>query len=107
LLYAVQFFAGVGIGTAGIEHGVVSIDGILAIAISLHFATRHSRLLDSLSANAHGLYLVHYNFVVWLQYALLGTALFAVIKAAAVFGGTLVLSWIAVSPCSAFRSARS
>ena len=32
----------------------------------------------------------------WLQYALLGTALFAVIKAAIVFGGTLVLSWIAV-----------
>jgi hypothetical protein len=33
---------------------------------------------------------------VWLHYALLGTALFAVIKAADVFGGTLVLSWIAV-----------
>ena len=76
----------------GIERGV----GILAIAISLHFATKHSRRLDSLSANAYGLYLVHYNFVVWLQYALLGTALFAVVKAAIVFGGTLVLSWIAV-----------
>jgi len=33
---------------------------------------------------------------VWLHYALLGTPLFAVIKAAVVFGGTLVLSWIAV-----------
>jgi glucan biosynthesis protein C len=65
------------------------------IAVGLHFATRHSRLLDSLSANAYGLYLVHYNFVVWLQYALLGTVLFAMIKAAVVFGGTLVLSWIA------------
>jgi surface polysaccharide O-acyltransferase-like enzyme len=54
------------------------------------------RLLDSQSANAYGLYLVHYNFVVWLQYALLGTALFAMVKAAIVFGGTLVLSWIAV-----------
>ena len=32
----------------------------------------------------------------WLHYALLGTPLFAVIKAAVVFGGTLVLSWIAV-----------
>jgi hypothetical protein len=66
------------------------------IAISLRFATKHSRLLDSLSTNAYGLYLVHYNFVVWLQYVLLGAALFAVIKAAIVFGGTLVLSWIAV-----------
>ena len=32
----------------------------------------------------------------WLQFALLGTALFVVIKAAIVFSGTLVLSWIAV-----------
>ena len=148
LLYAVFFFAGVGIGTAGIERGLVSVDGILArhwarwlaaalaslflwmgltgltmngaaplavdvaadlsfvlaratgcfflIGVSLHFVTRHSRLLDSLSANAYGLYLVHYNFVVWLQYALLSTALFAVLKAAIVVGGTLVLSWITV-----------
>jgi len=81
---------------AGIERGVVSIDGILAIAVSLNFTTKHSRRLDSLSANAYGLYLVHYSFVVWLQYVLLGTALFAVIKAAMVFGGTLVLSWIAI-----------
>ncbi len=66
------------------------------IAISLHFAINHSRLLDGLSANAYGLYLVHYNFVMRLQYALLGAALFAMIKAAIVFGGTPVLSWIAV-----------
>jgi hypothetical protein len=66
------------------------------IAISLHFATKHSRPLDSLSAKAYGLYLVHYNFVVWLQHVLQGAALFAVIKAAIVFGGTVVLSWIAV-----------
>ncbi len=66
------------------------------VAVSLNFATKHSRLLDSLSANAYGLYLAHYNFIVWLQYALLGTALFAMIEAAIVFGGTLVLSWIAV-----------
>jgi hypothetical protein len=33
---------------------------------------------------------------VWLRYALLGTALFVMLKAAIVFSGTLVLSWIAV-----------
>jgi hypothetical protein len=33
---------------------------------------------------------------VWLQYALLGTALLAMVKAAIVFGGALVLSWIVV-----------
>ena len=39
---------------------------------------------------------MHYGFVVWLQYALLGAALFAVIKGAIVFGATLILSWITI-----------
>jgi surface polysaccharide O-acyltransferase-like enzyme len=79
---------------------------VFLIAISLHFATKHSRLLNGLSANAYGLYLVHYNFVVRLQYALLGAALLAAIKVAIVFGGTLVLSWMAVLAvqCISFRA---
>jgi len=144
LLYAVYFFAGVGIGAAGIERGLMAVDGALArrwaiwlaaalaslllwmgltawtmanvtalaiqiaaecsfalacaagcfflIAVSLRFAVRQSRILDCLSANAYGLYVVHYDFVVWLQYALLATALFAVVKAAIVFAVTLILS---------------
>lgn len=148
LLYAVFFFAGVGIGAAGIDRGLVSVDGVLArhwscwlaaalgslflwmgltgltlsgsaplaveiaadlgfvvacatgcfflIAASLRFAARRSRLLDRLSANAYGLYLVHYNFVVWLQYALLGAALFAAVKATIVFGGALLLSSLTI-----------
>ncbi len=39
------------------------------------------------------MYLIHYVFAVWLQYALLSTALFAIPKAAIVFGATLVMSW--------------
>ena len=35
---------------------------------------------------------MHYVFIVWLQYALLAAPLFAIVKAAIVFGGTLVLS---------------
>jgi surface polysaccharide O-acyltransferase-like enzyme len=50
-------------------------------------------VLDSLSANAYTMYLVHYVFVVWLQYALLGSDLPAISKAAVVFTGTFVLSW--------------
>ena len=149
LLYAVYFFAGVGIGAAGIERGLVGVNGSLArhwarllgsalvslfvwmgltsvtidgpapvviqiaadigfvvacatgclflVAASLRFgAARRSARLDGLSSNAYGLYLVHYTFVVWLQYALLATALFAVVKAAVVFGGTLVLSLVVV-----------
>jgi glucans biosynthesis protein C len=65
------------------------------VAIFLHFARNRSRVLDSLSRNAYGMYLIHYVFVVWLQYALLNAPLFAVAKAAIVFGVTLVLSWAA------------
>jgi len=148
LLYGVYFFAGMGIGTAGIDAGLVAADGALArrwalwlavaivsfvvwmgmtsltmngpapiaidiaadfcfvvacaggcfflIAASLRFAAKRSSVLASLSANAYSLYLVHYDFVVWLHYALLGSTLFAVIKGAIVFGATLVLSWITV-----------
>ena len=39
------------------------------------------------------MYLFHYIFVVWLQYALLGVALVAIAKAMIVFGGTLLLAW--------------
>ncbi len=62
------------------------------IALCLRFANSHRRVLHSLSMNAYGLYLVHYVFVVWLQYALLSAPLSAVVKAAIVFGGTLFLS---------------
>jgi hypothetical protein len=62
------------------------------IAVCLRFATGPSRVLGYLAANAYGVYLVHYVFIVWLQFALLTTPLFAVIKAAIVFGGTLFLS---------------
>jgi glucans biosynthesis protein C len=37
------------------------------IGACLRFAAERSRLLDSLSGNAYGLYLIHYDFVVWLQ----------------------------------------
>jgi hypothetical protein len=63
------------------------------VAVFLHFARNCSPVVDSLSRNAYGMYLVHYVFVVWLQYALLNAPLFAFAKAAIVFGATLVLSW--------------
>jgi glucans biosynthesis protein C len=63
------------------------------VALFLRFAVRWP-MLSNLSENAYGISLIHYVFVIWLQYALLGTALFAVIKAAIVFLGALALSWI-------------
>jgi peptidoglycan/LPS O-acetylase OafA/YrhL len=65
------------------------------VAASLRFAAAPSRLLGALGANAYGLYLLHYMFVVWLQFALLPLPLSAVIKWPIVFAGTLVFTWIA------------
>jgi len=66
---------------------------LLAICLRL-MRTRH-RLLDSLSDNAYSIYLLHYAFVVWLQFALLGIGLDAIGKASIVFAGALALSWAA------------
>ena len=68
--------------------------GLSLLAVCLRYgAARRLRILDSLSANAYSIYLVHYVFVVWLQYELLDSGLFAVAKMAIVLTGTLIMSW--------------
>jgi hypothetical protein len=52
------------------------------------------RLWESLSANAYGIYLIHYVFVLWIQYLLLPASLPAVLKFTLTFIGALALSWI-------------
>jgi glucans biosynthesis protein C len=69
----------------------------LVLALAVRFGHRRARLLDSLKDNAFGMYLVHYLFVVWLQYALLPLAMPALAKGTIVFGGTLLLSWSATA----------
>lgn len=66
------------------------------IAASLRFGAKNSRTLGALAANAYGLYLLHYVFVVWLQYALLTAPVAAIIKAVIVFSLTLLLAWITI-----------
>ncbi len=63
----------------------------------LRFAKRRVRIFDSLSDNAYGIYIVHYVFVTWLQYLLLGSALAPSVKGMVVFLCTLILSWGAVA----------
>ena len=63
------------------------------IAVFLRFATKARRAFDSLSANAYGIYLLHYACVTWLQYALLRVELPGAAKAMLVFGGALAASW--------------
>jgi peptidoglycan/LPS O-acetylase OafA/YrhL len=64
------------------------------IALFLRFAVVPSPILGRISANAYTIYLIHYLFIIWLQFLLLGTALFALIKAVLVFAGTLLMSFV-------------
>jgi peptidoglycan/LPS O-acetylase OafA/YrhL len=62
-------------------------------AIFLRFAESGWRLLDALQPSAYGVYLVHYIFIIWLQYAVYDYSLPAGIKFAIVFIGTLAMGW--------------
>jgi surface polysaccharide O-acyltransferase-like enzyme len=69
--------------------------GMFLLAAFLRFATWQNRALDSLSEHAYSMYMVHYVFVVWLQFALLGTGLIAAAKLAIVLSGSVAMSWAA------------
>jgi surface polysaccharide O-acyltransferase-like enzyme len=62
-------------------------------AIFVRFAESGWGLLDALQPSAYGIYLVHYIFVIWLQYALYDQPFPAFVKFAIVFAGTLSMSW--------------
>jgi len=57
------------------------------------FATRRRAVFDSLTENAYGMYLIHYAFVSWLQYALLPASLPGFVKGVLVTFGAILLSW--------------
>ncbi len=63
------------------------------LALFLRFVHGRRAWAESLSDNAYGIYLVHYPFVVWSQYALLGSSMPAIAKALVVFGVSLGISW--------------
>jgi surface polysaccharide O-acyltransferase-like enzyme len=63
------------------------------LATSLRLARSSLSLLDAMRPQAYGIYLLHYVFIIWLQYAVYGAALPAGVKAAIVFIGTLSGSW--------------
>ncbi|MFI4974607.1 MAG: acyltransferase [Caulobacterales bacterium] len=145
--YAVYFFAGIGVGAAGLEQGLLAAGGrlarrwpvwlgasVLAFAaigaflvaailakgqprllwdgfgaplfalacaascfavtgIFLRFATKRTAVWDSLANNAYGMYLTHYVFAAWVQYALLSLALPGLVKGLMVFTSVVALSW--------------
>jgi glucan biosynthesis protein C len=50
-------------------------------------------IFDNLSANAYGIYLIHYASVLWIQFTLLSAPWPAWIKFSVTFVGGLALSW--------------
>jgi surface polysaccharide O-acyltransferase-like enzyme len=63
------------------------------LSFFLRFANEPVPAFDALRSNAYGMYLIHYIFVIWLQYELLEVPLHAVAKATIVFTGTVTLSF--------------
>ena len=67
------------------------------LAVSLSFASSSMKLLDAMRPQAYGIFLTHYIFIIWLQYAVYDYSWPAFAKFAAVFLGTLALSWAATA----------
>jgi surface polysaccharide O-acyltransferase-like enzyme len=150
LLYTGYFLAGVGVGAAGLQAGMLAADGpparrwrlwltlalifygailllvyahhnwianfaspplwwqtayALAFALFnaamaftvpatfLRFARSPFPLLDAMQPSAYGIYLLHFMPLMWLQYAVLESAIPAFVKFLIVFTGTLSASW--------------
>jgi hypothetical protein len=62
-------------------------------AVFLRFARSSFWLLDAMRPSAYGIYLLHFIFLIWLQYIVYDPAFPAFIKFAIVLIGTLPLSW--------------
>ena len=61
--------------------------------VFLRFARSSLRLLDAMRPSAYGIYLLHFIFLIWLQYIVYDPAFPAFVKFAIVFTGTLSMSW--------------
>jgi surface polysaccharide O-acyltransferase-like enzyme len=62
-------------------------------AIFLRSADSSCSLLDAMQPSAYGIYLLHYIFIIWLQYAVYDYSFPAFVKFAIVFTGTFSMSW--------------
>jgi surface polysaccharide O-acyltransferase-like enzyme len=63
------------------------------LALFVRFVKKSNRVFDSLSANAYGIYILHYFCVTWLQLSLLHANLPGAGKGMLVFAGALAVSW--------------
>src|SRR5262249_18432393 len=63
------------------------------LSIFIRFAKGQSALLRSFARNAYGIYIVHYSFVIWLQYAFLHVSISGQAKASWVCILAALFSW--------------
>jgi surface polysaccharide O-acyltransferase-like enzyme len=64
------------------------------LATSLRLSRASLWLLDAMQPSAYGIFLLHYMFIIWMQYFVYDPAWPAGVKAAAVFTVTLGGSWL-------------
>ncbi|MEW5869907.1 MAG: acyltransferase family protein [Chloroflexota bacterium] len=70
------------------------------------FVRRRLPLFNDLSANAYAIYLIHYLFVLWLQFALVPLPWPAWVKFFIAFSGGLALSWLTSKLLRGFAAVR-
>src|SRR5258705_536630 len=63
-------------------------------AVFLRLARSSLRLLDAMQPSAYGIYLLHFIFLIWLQYIVYDPPFPAFVKFAIVFTGTFSMSWV-------------
>jgi len=68
--------------------------GLAALGLARRFFHTARPAADSLTANAYGIYVFHYVFVIWMQFLLLGQPFPAWIKFLIVFITALAASWL-------------
>jgi glucan biosynthesis protein C len=82
-------------GTVTLVFAAAMAAGLLALAV--RFGRRRSAVGDSLSANAYGIYLLHWPIVIWLQVALLPVPLGPLDKGLLAIVVGFGLSWLAAA----------
>lgn len=74
------------------------------VAVFVRFFKQAGPVFDSLRRNAYGIYLLHYAYAIWLQFALLKAPLTGLEKGGIVFATTLLLSWATTAWLRTFPS---
>ena len=78
----------------GVAFAAFSAAMAFTVPATLLRLTHSSLRLDAMQPSAYGIYLLHYMFIIWLQYAVYDPAFPAGVKAGIVFVGTLSGSWV-------------